>query len=182
LPALLRAAFAVADTALAPSGRFYVAAPAGPQGSEFRLALQGVGWHFHQALVWVKHAIVLGHSDYQFQHEDILYGWKPGPGRPGRGRHKGSRWQGGNNQSSVFFFDRPARSEQHPTMKPVGLIAAQLRNSSRRDDLVLDPFAGSGSTLIACEELGRRCYAIEIDPRYCDLIRRRYQKYLDGRS
>jgi DNA modification methylase len=121
---------------------------------------------------------VLGHSDYHYGHEDILYGWKPGPGRPGRGRHAASRWYGAHDQTSVFFYDRPTRSPEHPTMKPVALIEAQLRNSSRRGDLVLDPFAGSGSTLIACEQLGRRCFALELDPRYCDVIRRRYREFV----
>ena len=181
LPGLLRRAFAAADQVLAPSGRFYVAAPAGPRGTDFRLALRQAGWHFHQALVWVKQAPVLGHSDYHYAHEDVLYGWKPGSGRPGRGRHPGSRWYGGHDQTSVFLFDRPARSELHPTMKPVALVEAQLRNSSRRGDLVLDPFAGSGSTLIACEQLGRRCVAVELDPAYCDVIRRRYREFVDGR-
>ena len=124
---------------------------------------------------------MLGRSDYHYQHEEILYGFRPGPGRPGRGPHPGSRWYGDDAQSSVFFVDRPARSEAHPTMKPVALVAAQLRNSSRRGDPVLDLFAGSGSTLIACEQLDRRCFAVELDPRYCDVIRRRYQDYRDGR-
>jgi DNA modification methylase len=180
LPHLLRQAFAAANGVLAPSARFYIASPAGPRGTEFRLALEEVGWQLHQALVWVKQAPVLGHSDYHYQHEDVLYGWKPGPGRPGRGRHTGSRWYGPHNQTSVFFFDRPARSGEHPTMKPVGLISAQLRNSSHRGDAVLDPFAGSGSTLIACEQLGRRCFALELDPRYCDVIRRRFREFVDG--
>lgn len=179
---LLTQAFTAADRVMAPSARFYVCAPAGPQGTDFRLALRSVGWHFHQSLSWVKSSIVVGHSDHHFQHEDVLYGWKPGPGRPGRGRHQGSKWFGGNDQSSVFFVDRPARSSEHPTMKPIALIEAQLRNSSRRGDIVLDPFAGSGSTLIACERLGRRCYAMEIDPRYVDVIRNRYQEYVDGNS
>jgi site-specific DNA-methyltransferase (adenine-specific) len=168
-------ALRTADAFLSPSARFYVAAPSGPQGTAFRVAIAEVGWRLHQSLVWVKNAIVLGHSDHQLQHEDVLYGWKPGPGRPGRGGHRGSRWYGDNAQSSVFFFDRPARSVVHPTMKPVGLIAAQLRNSSRRGDWVLDPFAGSGSTLVACEQLGRRCLAVELDPCYCDVIRQRYE-------
>lgn len=180
LPALLECVFAAADRVLAPLGRFYVAAPAGPQGTVFRFALEGVGWRFHQALVWVKSSPVLGHSDHHFQHEDVLYGWKPGPGRPGRGRHRGSRWYGDNSQTTVFSCARPVRSELHPTMKPVALVAAMLRNSSRRGDIVFDPFAGSGSTLIACEELGRRCFAVELDPRYCDVIRERYARYTDG--
>jgi DNA modification methylase len=181
LPGLLEQAFAAANSVLAPGGRFYVCAPAGPQGTTFRLAIEKTGWRFHQSLVWVKHAPVLGHSDYLYQHEDVLYGWKPGPGRPGRGRHRGSRWYGDNSQRSVFNIARPARSELHPTMKPVELIAAMLTNSSRRGDTVLDLFGGSGSTLIACEQLGRRCLMVEVDPRYCDVIRRRYQEFVDGR-
>ena len=179
--ALFEAALRAADPLLAPSARFYIAAPAGPQGTTFRTALATLGWRHHQTLVWVKNSLVLGHSDHHFQHEEILYGWRPGPGRPGRGRHGGSRWYGDNKQSSVFFADRPARSADHPMMKPVALIAAQLVNSSRRGDTVLDLFAGSGSTLVACERLGRRCAAVELDPRYCDVIRRRYEEYTDGR-
>jgi DNA modification methylase len=177
IPELLGAAFAAADAALEGSARFYVCSPAGPLGTEFRIAVREAGWRLHQTLAWVKHSSVLGHSDYHYQHEDILYGWKPGPGRPGRGHHRGSRWYGDNRQASVFFVDRPARSSDHPTMKPVDLITAMLRNSSRRGEVVLDPFAGSGSTLIACEQLERRCFAVEIDPGYCDVIRRRYEEF-----
>jgi DNA modification methylase len=179
--ALFEAALHAADPLLAKSARFYIAAPAGPHGTTFRTALATLGWRHHQTLVWVKNSLVLGHSDHHFQHEEILYGWRPGPGRPGRGRHSGSRWYGDNKQSSVFFADRPARSTDHPMMKPVALIAAQLANSSCRGDTVLDLFAGSGSTLVACEQLGRRCAAVELDPRYCDVIRRRYEEYTDGR-
>jgi DNA modification methylase len=182
LAGLLAGAFAAADLVLAPSARFYVASPTGPRGTTFRLAFDQVGWRFHQELVWVKNSPVLGHSDYHLQHEAFLYGWKPGPGRPGRGRHQGSRWYGDNSQASVLFFDRPARSSEHPTMKPVALLEALLRNSSRRDEVVFDPFVGSGSTLIACERLERRCFAIEIDPTYCDVVRRRFREYRDGRA
>jgi DNA modification methylase len=175
LAALLRTGFAAADAVLNPSARFYVFAPAGPAGTEFRLALGEVGWQLHQSLVWAKDAIVLGHSDYHYSHEDVLYGWTPGPGRPGRGRHRGTRWFGDNAQASVLYADRPKRSAEHPTAKPVGLLEVLLRNSSRRGDLVLDSFAGSGSTLIAAERLGRRCFAVEIDAAYCDVVRRRYE-------
>jgi DNA modification methylase len=177
---LLADALRAAAGLLAPAARFYIASPAGRQGTGFRLALESVGWRLHQELVWVKNTPVLGHSDYHYSHEPILYGFTPGPGRPGRGRHRGSRWAGDNSQTSVFFVDRPARSEEHPTMKPVQLIVRQLANSSRHGDAVLDLFAGSGSTLIACEQLGRSCYAVELDPRYCDLIRRRYLDYSNG--
>jgi DNA modification methylase len=179
--ALLVQVLETVDELLADSAPFYVCCPAGPTGTGFRQALGQAGWRHHQTLVWVKNSLVVGHSDYHYAHEEVLYGWRPGPGRPGRGRHTGSRWQGGNDQSSVFMVDRPARSESHPTMKPVALITAMLTNSSRRGDVVLDPFAGSGSTLIACEQLGRRCFAVEVDTAYCDVIRRRYQEYRDGR-
>jgi site-specific DNA-methyltransferase (adenine-specific) len=165
---------------LAPSARFYIATPAGPQGTGFRRAVDEVGWRHHQTLVWVKNSLVLGHSDHHYRHEEILYGWTAGDGRPGRGRHAGSRWYGGNGQSSVFFFDRPSASEVHPTVKPVGLIGAMLANSSLRADPVIDLFAGSGSTLIACEQLGRRCFAVELDPGYCDVIRQRYEEQSGG--
>jgi site-specific DNA-methyltransferase (adenine-specific) len=180
LDRLLVEAFQASDAVLEPCCRFYEFAPAGPQGTRFRLAVEQVGWEFHQALVWVKNAIVLGHSDHHFQHEDILYGWKPGPGRPGRGRHAGSRWYGDNRQSTALFHDRPVQSSEHPTMKPVALLEGMIRNSSRRGEVVFDPFAGSGSTLIACDRLGRRCLAVELDPGYCDVIRRRYQEQTGG--
>jgi DNA modification methylase len=180
LAELLDQAFAAADSALAPSSPFYVASPTGPRGTIFRLALEPVGWRLHQELVWVKQSPVLGHSDYLLQHETFLYGWTAGAGRPGRGRHPGSRWGGDNRQTSVLFCDRPARSADHPTMKPVELLERLVRNSSRRGDIVLDSFAGSGSTLIACERLGRRCVAVELDPAYCDVIRRRYEEYTDA--
>lgn len=166
---------------LAEAAPFYVCAPGGPRGTGFRFALEQAGMRLHQTLVWVKNSPVLGRCDHQLQHEEILYGWAPGGvGRPGRGRQAGSRWHGPNNVSSVFFVDRPSRSEVHPTMKPVALIAGQLSNSSLRGDTVLDPFAGSGSTLIACEQLGRRCFAIELDPVYCDVIRDRYEGFTRG--
>jgi DNA modification methylase len=177
---LLRFALEAASAHLVDSAPFYICAPGGPMGTPFRFALEESGFRLHQTLVWVKQAIVLGRLDHQPQHEEILYGWAPGSGRPGRGRHAGSRWQGANNVSSVFFHDRPSRSEVHPTMKPVALIEAQLANSSARGDVVVDLFAGSGSTLIACEKLGRRAFCVEVDPAYCDVIRRRYEEYVGG--
>lgn len=178
LRALLEDAFRLADRAMAPSARFYCAAPAGPHNLEFRLAIQAVGWRFHEGLVWVKDVFVLGHSDYHLRHEDILYGWKGGEGRPGRGRHTGSRWEGDHAQASVFEVQRPKRSADHPMMKPVALIEAQLANSARPGDAIYDPFLGSGSTLVACEILGMRCYGIELEPAYCDVIRQRYADYV----
>jgi len=175
--ATVRELFVSAGALLEPGSPFYVASPAGPMGSVFRGALESAGWRFHQCLVWVKDAFVLGHSDHHFRHEDILYGHLPGEGRPGRGRHQGSRWRGDNAQDTVFEVARPKRSETHPTMKPVELITAQLRNSIRPGEIVLDPFAGSGSTMIAAETLGARAFLVEIDAAYCDVIRQRYADY-----
>ncbi len=177
----LGAAFTAIAAALSPGAPCYVFAPAGRAGTAFRLALQAAGLRLAQELVWVKDSIVLGHSDYHYQHEPVLFAHKPGPGRPGRGRHAGTRWRGGNDQSSVLFADRPKRSAEHPTCKPVELLSRLISNLSRAGEVVLDPFAGSGSTLISCEQLGRRCVAVELDPRYCDVIRDRYEAFCDGR-
>lgn len=177
LAQLLADSFTAADGALKPGARFYLAAPPGPREFDFHQAIGATGWKLHQGLVWVKDQFVLGHSDYHYRHEPILYGYKPGPGRAGRGNHKGSRWYADHSQDSVFEVARPKASRDHPTMKPVALIEACLRNSSLPADLVLEPFAGSGSTLIACENLGRRCYAIEIDPAYCDVIVDRWERH-----
>jgi len=140
----------------------------------FAQAFCSAGWNLHQDLVWVKDSMVLGHADYHFRHEGIFYGYKPGEGRHGRG-HRG--WWGGNDQTTVFEVPRPKASRDHPTAKPVELIDRHLRNSSLPGTIILDPFAGSGSTLIACEQLGRRCRAAEIDPLYCEVILRRWEAF-----
>jgi DNA modification methylase len=114
--------------------------------------------------VWVKDSMVLGHSDYHYAHEPILFGYTPAPrGRRGRG-HDG--WYGDNAQKSVFEVARPKASEEHPTMKPVDLVAAMLRNSAPLAGLVYEPFSGSGSTMAACESTGRVCRALELEPKY----------------
>jgi DNA modification methylase len=142
----------------------------------FIAAFLAAGWSLRQSLVWVKDQMVLGRSDYR--HEPILFGYKPAvSGRLGRG---GAGWHGDNSQTSVFEIDRPRASLEHPTMKPPELVEIALRNSSGRGELVLDPFAGSGSTLVACERLGRRARLIELDPGYCDVIIARYEA-LTGR-
>lgn len=181
LESLLSAAFLIAVGVLEPGAPFYIAAPPGPQGTVFRVALAGSGLRFHQALAWVKDSMVLGHSDYHYRHEDVLYGWSQGPGRSGRGNHDGSRWHGDHAQTSVLEVDRPKRSTEHPTMKPPELISICLGNSSRRGDAVLDFFGGSGSTLIAAEQTDRTAYLMEIDPGYCDVICRRWET-LTGRK
>jgi DNA modification methylase len=175
IPDLLQRAFAAADAVMAPGARVYLAAPAGPLNLTFRLCFQSAGWRFHEGLVWVKSAMVLGHSDYHLMHEDILYGWKPGEGRVGRGNHPGTRWYGDHAQTSVFQVDKPSRSAEHPTMKPVALITPMLENSSKPGDVVLDSFGGSGSTLMACEEIGRKARLAEVALEYCDVILARYE-------
>ena len=174
-PAVFASACAIAP--LAPSAPFYVSVPAGPRQLDFLAAIRAVGWRVHQELVWVKNSIVLGHSDYHYAHEPILCGYTPGPGRPGRGAHAGSHWYGDNAASTVLEYDKPLRNTEHPTMKPVGLIAECLANSTKTGDLVYEPFAGSGSTLIAAETLGRRCYGIEIDPAYAQVTIERWQSF-----
>jgi DNA modification methylase len=173
---LLEASFAAIDAALAPGAPLYVAAPGGPLGLTFGAAFCEAGWLLRQTLVWVKDAMVLGRSDYHYAHEQILYGYKPGPGRLGRG---GRGWHGDDSQTTVLEFDRPRASREHPTMKPPELVESCLRNSSRRREAVLDPFAGSGSTLIACERAGRRARLVELDPGYCDVICARYERLTD---
>jgi DNA modification methylase len=175
LPDLLARAFAAAGEALEPGSPFYIAHPAGALALVFENAVAQAGWHLHETLIWVKDTMVLGHSDYHYRHEPVLYGWTKGAGRSGRGRHDGSRWFGDDAQTSVFEIPRPRRSEQHPTAKPVALVAAMLANSTPRGGVVLDPFLGSGTTLIAAEELSRNCLGLELDPAYCDVVIERWE-------
>jgi len=118
--------------------------------------------------------MVLGHADYHYRHEPILFGYTPGAGRRGRG---GEGWYGDNSQTTVLEVDRPKASREHPTCKPVALVEHCLRNSSAPGHAVYDPFAGSGSTLIAADNLDRRCYAMELDPGYCDVIVERWERH-----
>lgn len=171
---LLERGFAATDGVLAPGARLYVCHPAGPASATFAQAFIGAGWRWHQTLVWVKDRIVVGHADYHYRHEQILYGYKLGAGRWGRG-HRG--WFGGNDADSVLEVSRPAASRDHPTTKPVELITRCLRNSSAPGDRVLDPFGGSGSTLIAAERLGRACSLLEIDPVYCEVAISRWEAF-----
>ena len=137
------------------------------EGLNFRRAFAEAGFKLTQCCVWEKNSMVLGRQDYQWQHEPVLYGWKP------TGSHQ---WYSDRCQTTIWHFDKPLRSEDHPTMKPIPLVAYPIQNSSRPGDLILDLFGGSGSTLMACEQSGRKCYMMEIDPLYCDVIVRRYIK------
>ena len=131
----------------------------------FRLAFRDAGFLCHETCVWVKNTPVMGHCDYQYNHEPILYGWKP---------TKGHKFYGDRKHRTTWNFDRPTKSPDHPTMKPVSLIAYPIQNSSVTNCIVLDPFGGSGTTLIACEQTRRVCNTIELDEKYCDVIVNRY--------
>jgi len=149
-------------------GGVYIAAPSGPPMAAFVEALLALGDIWKQSLVWVKDSLVLGRTDYHYRHEMVFYGWKAG------GRHT---FRGGRSQDTVWEISRPKRSEDHPTMKPIELVARALENSSRTGALVLDPFLGSGTTVIAAEQTGRRCYAMDIDPHYCDVAVKRWENF-----
>lgn len=160
---VIAATFRRAVAACRPGAVWYVAAPAGPQFYSFATILLELDiWR--QTLVWAKDTMVLGHSDYHYRHEVLFYGWKPGKHKPPPDR----------TQTTVWAFDRPKASREHPTMKPVSLVAKAIGNSTKPGDLILDPFLGSGTTLIAAHQLERRCYGIEIEPRYVDVICRRF--------
>jgi DNA modification methylase len=131
-------------------------------------AFTRAGGHYSTFLIWAKSHFTLGRSDYQRQYEPILYGWRQGAER---------FWCGARDQGDVWFFPKPAVNDLHPTMKPVALIEQALVNSSREQELVLDPFGGSRSTLIACQKTQRRAHLMEIDPLYVDVIVRRWQEF-----
>jgi hypothetical protein len=149
--------FGLLDRWLRPGGVLYVAHPSGPLSVEFGRLFKEQGWLYHQTLTWVKNVMVMGHSDYHYQHEPIIYGWKPGAAHT---------WNGGRDKVTTLFYDRPSRSTWHPTMKPLELIEHCLFNSSKSDSLGIDPFMGSGSTIVAAHVLGRRAIGIDADPRY----------------
>jgi DNA modification methylase len=134
-------------------------------------AFTAAGGKWSTFVIWAKHTFTLGRADYQRQYEPILYGWPAGHDR---------YWCGARDQADIWFIDKPARNDLHPTMKPVALVERAIRNSSKTKDIVLDPFGGSGSTLIACEKTGRQARLLELDPRYCDVIVRRWQAFSGG--
>ncbi len=146
-------------------GAFYVW-HADNEGLNFRKALKDAGLILRQTLIWNKNSLCLGRQDYQWKHEPCLYGWIGGDS------HK---WYSDRKQTTVLEFDRPRRSEEHPTMKPIALFAYQIGNSTKHGDLVLDLFGGSGTSIIASEQTGRKCYTMELDPHYCDVILKRWE-------
>ena len=181
---------------LRPGAPWYIAGPHGPQLGVFIAAVAAAGWHHAQTLVWVKNSFVPGRQDYHYQHEAILYGWKLGAAH---------QWEQSPDRSTVIDDEpdlktltrdelialvkqlraaqgtdvirepKPLRNDLHPTMKPIPLIRRMLANSSVPKQMVLEPFAGSGSTLIAAAQMGRRARLMEIEPRFCDVIVARWQ-------
>ena len=198
----LRDAFTAADNVLKKGGVFYIW-HADSEGYNFRGACFDTNWKVRQCLVWVKSSIVLGRQDYQWKHEPCLYGWKDGDahywkgGRKERttitgfdlfelrGKNKEDllkfierQWcDSETEETTIIYEDKPHRNGEHPTMKPIKLLARQIENSSKKEEIVLDMFGGSGSTLIACEQLERSCYMMEFDPKYIDVIIARWEQF-----
>jgi len=185
--ALARDALIAARPHLAPGAAFYVCAPSGSLELAFRLALVDAGFGLRQAIVWVKDVLVLGRMDYHWRHESILagevieppyaehesvlYGWLPGAAHA---------WNGSRSQDTVWEIPRPKASAEHPTMKPLELVLRTIALSSERDAAVLDPFVGSGTTIVAAEMLGRRARAMELDPGYVEVAVARWQARTGG--
>jgi len=137
-------------------------------GLEFRQSIKNSDLELKQNLIWAKNSMVMGRQDYQWQHEPCLYGWKRGASHS---------WYSDRKQTTIIKYDRPSKSKLHPTMKPVGLVEYLIKNSSKQEDIILDPFLGSGTTIIACEKQSRICYGLELDPRYADVIINRWQNF-----
>ena len=160
----LLAAFQNTEAVMADDASIYVF-HADTEGLNFRRAFADAGFRLSGTCIWKKQSLVLGRSPYQWQHEPILFGWKK------KGRHQ---WYTGRKESTIWEFDKPKKNGEHPTMKPIPLLAYPIMNSSMSNTLVLDPFGGSGSTLIACEQTDRSCCTIELDEKFCDVIVKRY--------
>lgn len=157
-------AFTCMEKAMADDASIYVF-HADTEGLNFRKAFADAGFYLSGTCIWKKQSLVLGRSPYQWQHEPCLFGWKK------NGKHQ---WYSDRKQTTIWEFDKPKKNGDHPTMKPVPLIAYPIKNSSMSNCIELDPFGGSGSTLIACEQTNRICHTIELDEKYCDVIVKRY--------
>ena len=163
----LRDVYVTADSAMRPGAVFYIW-HADSEGYNFRGACLDVGWKVRQCLVWVKSVFAIGRSDYHWKHEPCLYGWKDGAAHT---------WESDRKQTTVLNFDKPASSGLHPTMKPVELFEYQLLNNTKHGDIVLDLFGGSGTTAVACEKTSRHARLMELDPKYCDVIVKRWEQF-----
>ena len=160
----LLAAFQNMESVMAADASIYVF-HADTEGLNFRRAFADAGFYLSGCCIWKKQSLVLGRSPYQWQHEPVLYGWKK------NGKHQ---WYTGRKETTIWEFDKPKKNGDHPTMKPIPLLAYPIGNSSMANSVVLDPFGGSGSTLIACEQTDRICRTIELDEKFCDVIVNRY--------
>lgn len=200
----LTAAFENANRYLKKGGAFYIW-HAGTEGLNFKLAVKSVGWELKQILIWVKNNMVLGRQDYQWKHEPCLYGWKPGASHffvnrrdlltvtedPGPDIDAMTKDElkallrsllGEATPKTAIYEDKPLRSADHPTMKPIKLMGRAIKNSTRPGEVVLDLFGGSGSTLMAAEQLARSCYTVELDPAYIDVIIKRWEEYTGDKA
>ena len=163
----LRDAYVSADTVMKPGAVFYIW-HADLEGYNFRGAAKDAGWTVRQCLIWKKSSMVMGRQDYHWKHEPCLYGWKEGAGH---------LWATDRKQTTILEFEKPTRNGEHPTMKPVALFEYQMLNNTKGGDIVLDSFGGSGTTLIAAEKNGRVARIMELDPKYCDVIIKRWQDF-----
>lgn len=165
-------AFSNADMVMKSGAVFYIW-HADSEGYNFRGACFDAGWTVRQCLIWNKNSMVMGRQDYQWKHEPCLYGWKEGAGH---------LWASDRKQTTVINFDKPTRNDMHPTMKPIPLFDYQIKNNTKGGDVVLDLFGGSGTTIMACEQNGRRGYSMEYDPRYVDVIVDRWEKFTGAKA
>ena len=163
----LRDAYVAADSVMKPGAVFYIW-HADNEGYNFRGAAMDAGWQVRQCLIWRKSSMVMGRQDYHSRHEPCLYGWKDGAAH---------LWASDRKQTTILEFDKPSRNGEHPTMKPVELFAYQMLNNTKGADIVLDSFGGSGTTMIAAEKHGRHARLMELDPKYCDVIIKRWQDF-----
>ena len=157
-------AFSCMEKAMADDASIYVF-HADTEGLNFRRAFNDAGFYLSGCCIWEKPSLVLGRSPYQWQHEPCLYGWKK------TGKHQ---WYSGRKETTIWHFEKPKKNADHPTLKPIPLLVYPIKNSSMSNSIVLDPFGGSGSTLIACEQTDRICHTCELDEKYCDVIVKRY--------
>jgi site-specific DNA-methyltransferase (adenine-specific) len=163
----LKDVYIAANCFLRPGAAFYVW-HADSEGYNFRGAAFDTGWKVRQCLIWIKSSLVMGRQDYQWKHEPCLYGWTEGAAHT---------WNSDRKQTTVLEFDKPSRNKEHPTMKPVDLFQYQMANSTKPGNIVLDSFGGSGTTMIAAERINRKARLMELDPRYCDVIVKRWEDF-----
>jgi DNA modification methylase len=163
----LKDVYIAANCFLRPGASFYIW-HADSEGYNFRGAAFDTGWKVRQCLIWIKSSLVMGRQDYQWKHEPCLYGWTEGAAHT---------WNSDRKQTTVLEFDKPSRNKEHPTMKPVDLFQYQMANSTKPGNIVLDSFGGSGTTMIAAERINRKARLMELDPRYCDVIIKRWEDF-----